>query len=220
MSVLQFIAGHFWCSGMEAIFRIPPHQLVMAQPFIAGAAQCRYSTGGISGPLCSMPVDAGRDQCPWPSSRAGVAPCWQQSPFSAEVPGLWLLSQEIRGSRAALAALGRTDGVRCSRSRAPGAPQPGEGLQQLQKGSQYPCLERGGEAESPRSLPESVSNSCSSTFFCPQSSLSLAEIAAFAVAQSDQMALPCGQIWLAHCHMAHTHLRCMSKKRVAFLFRI
>lgn len=40
MSVLQFIAEHFWCSGMEAIFRISPHQLVMAQPFIAGVAPC------------------------------------------------------------------------------------------------------------------------------------------------------------------------------------
>lgn len=39
MSVLQFIAGHFWSSGMEAIFRISPPQLVWAQPFIAGVAQ-------------------------------------------------------------------------------------------------------------------------------------------------------------------------------------
>lgn len=40
MSDLQFIAGHFWCSGMEAIFRVSPQQLVMAQPFLAGVAQC------------------------------------------------------------------------------------------------------------------------------------------------------------------------------------
>lgn len=39
-SVLQFIAGHFRCSGMEAISRVSPCQLMMAQSFIAGVAQC------------------------------------------------------------------------------------------------------------------------------------------------------------------------------------
>lgn len=39
-SVLQFIAGHFLCSGMEAISRVSPCQLMIAQSFIAGVAQC------------------------------------------------------------------------------------------------------------------------------------------------------------------------------------
>jgi len=39
-SVLQFIAGHFWRSGMEAIFKASSHELVVAQLFIAGVAQC------------------------------------------------------------------------------------------------------------------------------------------------------------------------------------
>lgn len=102
--------------------------------------------------------------------------CWS-GPVLAAV-SFWCRSSQplapVTGDRssAALAALGRIDRAELLE----GALQPGEGLQQLGKGSHYPFLERGGEAESPRSLPESVSKSCSKTFFCPQSSLSLAEI--------------------------------------------
>lgn len=53
--------------------------------------------------------------------------------------------------------------------------------------------------------------------FHPQSSQSLVEIPAFAVVQLDQILLPCGQIWLAHCHMDHTNQRLLSKDSGIFI---